>query len=30
MAQGDANKMWVIPSELTGAMEVLKKGFTKE
>ena len=30
MAQGDANKMWVIPSELTGAMEVLKKGFAKE
>ncbi len=30
MAQGDANKVWIIPSELTGAMEVLKKGFTKE
>lgn len=30
MAQGDANKMWIIPSELTGAMEVLKKGFVKE
>lgn len=30
MAQGDANKMWVIPSEFTGAMEVLKKGFAKE
>ncbi len=30
MAQGDSNKMWIIPSELTGAMEVLKKGFTKE
>ncbi len=30
IAQGDANKVWVIPSELTGAMEVLKKGFAKE
>ena len=30
IAQGDANKVWVIPSELTGAMEVLKKGFVKE
>ena len=30
MAQGDANKMWIIPTELTGAMEVLKKGFAKE
>lgn len=30
IAQGDANKVWVIPSELTGAMETLKKGFTKE
>jgi regulator of protease activity HflC (stomatin/prohibitin superfamily) len=30
MAQGDANKMWIIPSELTGAMDVLKKGFAKE
>jgi regulator of protease activity HflC (stomatin/prohibitin superfamily) len=30
IAQGDANKMWVIPTEFTGAMEVLKKGFAKE
>ncbi len=30
IAQGDANKVWVIPSEFTGAMEVLKKGFVKE
>ncbi len=30
IAQGDANKVWVIPSELTGAMELLKKGFAKE
>ncbi len=30
MAQGDSNKMWIIPSELTGAMDVLKKGFAKE
>ena len=30
IAQGDANKVWVIPSELTGAMDVLKKGFVKE
>jgi regulator of protease activity HflC (stomatin/prohibitin superfamily) len=29
IAQGDANKVWVIPSELTGAMETLSKGFTK-
>ena len=30
IAQGDANKVWVIPSEFTGAMDVLKKGFVKE
>ena len=29
IAQGDANKVWVIPSELTGAMEKLSKGFTQ-
>jgi regulator of protease activity HflC (stomatin/prohibitin superfamily) len=29
IAQGDANKVWVIPSELTGAMETLSKGFAK-
>jgi regulator of protease activity HflC (stomatin/prohibitin superfamily) len=30
IAQGDANKVWVIPSELTSAMETLSKGFSKE
>jgi regulator of protease activity HflC (stomatin/prohibitin superfamily) len=30
IAQGDANKVWVIPGEFTGAMDVLKKGFAKE
>src|SRR3954449_3991971 len=28
IAQGDANKVWVIPSEFTGAMEGLKDAFT--
>src|SRR3954454_18651130 len=27
IAQGDANKVWVIPSEFTGAMEQLKDAF---
>jgi regulator of protease activity HflC (stomatin/prohibitin superfamily) len=27
LAQGDANKVWVIPSEFTGAMEQLKDAF---
>ena len=27
IAQGDANKVWVIPSEFTGAMEQLKAAF---
>ncbi|HEX4717495.1 MAG TPA: SPFH domain-containing protein [Thermoleophilaceae bacterium] len=27
IAQGDANKVWVIPSEFTGAMEQLKNAF---
>src|SRR4051812_14572792 len=27
IAQGDANKVWVIPSEFTGAMEQLKQAF---
>ena len=30
LAQGDANKVWVIPSELTSAMDTLRKGFIKE
>lgn len=30
IAQGDANKVWVIPSELTGAMQTLSKGFSKD
>jgi regulator of protease activity HflC (stomatin/prohibitin superfamily) len=28
IAQGDANKVWVIPSEFTGAMEQLKDAFS--
>ncbi|MFL5841981.1 MAG: SPFH domain-containing protein [Thermoleophilaceae bacterium] len=30
IAQGDANKVWVIPSEFTGAMEQLKDAFGGE
>ena len=30
LAQGDANTVWVIPSELTGAMEALRKGFIRD
>src|SRR3954451_15158960 len=30
IAQGDANKVWVIPSEFTGAMEQLKDAFNGE
>jgi regulator of protease activity HflC (stomatin/prohibitin superfamily) len=30
IAQGDANKVWVIPSEVTGAMEALKDAFNGE
>jgi regulator of protease activity HflC (stomatin/prohibitin superfamily) len=30
IAQGDANKVWVIPSEFTGAMEQLKDAFSGE
>jgi regulator of protease activity HflC (stomatin/prohibitin superfamily) len=27
IAQGDANKVWIIPSEFSGAMEQLKEAF---
>jgi hypothetical protein len=27
MAQGDANKVWIIPGELSGAMEKLAQAF---
>jgi regulator of protease activity HflC (stomatin/prohibitin superfamily) len=30
IAQGDSNKVWVIPSEFTGAMEQLSKAFDSE
>jgi regulator of protease activity HflC (stomatin/prohibitin superfamily) len=30
LAQGDANKVWVIPSEFTGALEQLKDAFSGE
>jgi regulator of protease activity HflC (stomatin/prohibitin superfamily) len=30
LAQGDANKVWVIPSEFTGAIEQLKDAFNSE
>jgi regulator of protease activity HflC (stomatin/prohibitin superfamily) len=30
IAQGDANKIWVIPSEFTGALEQLKDAFSGE
>src|SRR3954447_13982304 len=30
IAQGDANKVWVIPSEFTGAMEQLSNAFNSE
>jgi regulator of protease activity HflC (stomatin/prohibitin superfamily) len=30
IAQGDSNKVWVIPSEFTGAMEQLSKAFDGE
>ncbi len=29
LAEGDANKVWVIPSELTAAMGLLRGGFTR-
>ena len=28
IAQGDANKIWIVPAELTAAMSLLSKGFT--
>jgi regulator of protease activity HflC (stomatin/prohibitin superfamily) len=30
LAKGDANKVWFIPSELTGAMKYLAEAFTKK
>jgi hypothetical protein len=30
IAQGDANKVWVIPSEFTGALEQLADAFNSE
>ena len=30
LAQGEANKVWILPSELTGAIGTLKQAFTKE
>jgi regulator of protease activity HflC (stomatin/prohibitin superfamily) len=30
LAKGDANKVWFVPSELTGAMRYLAEAFTKK
>lgn len=30
LAQGEANKVWILPSELTGAVSTLKQAFIKE
>jgi regulator of protease activity HflC (stomatin/prohibitin superfamily) len=30
LAQGEANKVWVLPSELTGAISTIKQAFVKE
>lgn len=30
LAQGEANKVWILPSELTGAIGTLKQAFIKE
>jgi len=30
LAQGEANKVWILPSELTGAISTIKQAFVKE